>query len=330
MNSIPLRAYCFTILASSPSIILAWSNPHQPNCGTGISRRSIFKTIGSCASVSPLATTQVQEALAEESRPEYQNIGVLWRTFAGQAVPATPKFLAQIVHNEILGESFSSSETTGIVCVSERHDDFEHHIVQLRIIQSIKKSLKQAGRDTSKSLAIGLECFQRKDQKFLDRFIASGPEEPYNLEDLRRDSNWDVNWGYDMLHYVPILFFAQQNGIRLLGLHPSNEFVDAVSRNGLSGIPDSIIRGVSTSHTEHRERFQDATEDTMKSAFGGNEDACTAHINRLYEVQCFREECECVVIICVADPNHTCIPLRLPGSRFCGTFDITLVTFPMI
>ena len=172
-----------------------------------------------------------------------KNIGVLWRTIRGQATPATPGTLNTLVHSELFGggsdkDTSCSKETTGLVCVSERHDDFEHHLVQLHVIQSIRKALDQrhpvkvaaakskfntftrsgffssappgaTGSKTttttennysSKTFAIGMECFQRKDQPFLDKFVHSGSTNPlsivdtkYTINDLKRDVNWVRN-----------------------------------------------------------------------------------------------------------------------------------------
>ena len=148
-----------------------------------------------------------------------------------------------LVHSELFGggsdkDTSCSKETTGLVCVSERHDDFEHHLVQLHVIQSIRKALDQrhpgrvaakskfntftrsgffssappgaTGSKTtatttdnnysSKTFAIGMECFQRKDQPFLDKFVHSGSTNPlsivdtkYTINDLKRDVNWVRN-----------------------------------------------------------------------------------------------------------------------------------------
>jgi hypothetical protein len=172
-----------------------------------------------------------------------KNIGVLWRTIRGQAAEATPSTLNKLVHSELFGGGSDkvtscSRKTSGLVCVSERHDDFEHHLVQLHVIQSIRKALDQrhpvvvaaaksksksksntstrtgffsapgaAGSKTtttttsntysSKAFAIGMECFQRKDQPFLDKFVHSGGSNPfsivdttYTINDLKRDVNW--------------------------------------------------------------------------------------------------------------------------------------------
>ena len=200
------------------------------------------------ATITAMGSTTVTASTSEEDNStklpfpgSQKNIGVLWRTIRGQATPATPGTLNTLVHSELFGggsdkDTSCSKETTGLVCVSERHDDFEHHLVQLHVIQSIRKALDQrhpvkvaavkskfntftrsgffssapgAGDSkttttennySSKTFAIGMECFQRKDQPFLDKFVHSGSTNPlsivdtkYTINDLKRDVNWVRN-----------------------------------------------------------------------------------------------------------------------------------------
>jgi len=126
--------------------------------------------IGACASPLAFAAADAcaQEADATGSSsappmatPNGDSIGVLWRTNTRVALPATPKVLAQITQKEML--SALSTDSTGIVCISERHDDFEHHKVQLKILMTIKKALQERAQNVKQKLAIGMEMFQRKD-----------------------------------------------------------------------------------------------------------------------------------------------------------------------
>merc|ERR1712238_528943 len=123
------------------------------------------------------------------------------------------------------------------------------------------------------------------------------------LNDLKRDVDWDTNWGYDILHYAPILNQAQKYKLRILGLHPSQELVDQVYEFGLAGLPDSVIAGVNTNSKLHWERFKKTTQEQMdnntwdlsrvgssSSLCDGGATAIDSFIQRSYEVQCFREE----------------------------------------
>ena len=300
-------------LTANVAFVDAWTSDNGP---PPVSRRDVLRipaaTLVGAATFSAFGQGANADATedASTSTPtklpfsgSNKKTGVLWKTVWKEAAPATPDVMNKIMNEEIFGDgdplsSSKGKQTTGIVCISERHDDFQHHIVQLHIIQSIRKALDQRSSSfdragvASKTFAIGVECFQRKDQPFLDKFIASGPctsGSQYTLSDLKRDTSWDTNWGYDMLHYAPILLNAQAHNLRILGLHPSQELVDTVSRKGLDGLPDSVIRDVDTTEAVHWERFRtDTREATL--APGTDDSIIEAHIRRLYEVQCFREE----------------------------------------
>ena len=129
---------------------------------------------------------------------------------------------------EVMGTM--SKASSGMICISERHDDFEHHKVQLKVLMTMKKVLSERSRNVSENLSIGMEMFQRRHQKFLDKYIENSE---YSVRDLQRDADWDRTWGYDILHYLPILSFAKKHSIRIVGLHPSDEEVDHVQRQSL-------------------------------------------------------------------------------------------------
>ena len=208
-----------------------------------LAKPTTITAMGSTSAVTTSTTTAEEDNSTKLPFPGSQkNIGVLWRTIRGQATPATPGTLNTLVHSELFGggsdkDTSCSKETTGLVCVSERHDDFEHHLVQLHVIQSIRKALDQRhpvkvaaakskfntftrsgffssappgatgskattteNKYSSKTFAIGMECFQRKDQPFLDKFVHSGSTNPlsivdtkYTINDLKRDVNWVRN-----------------------------------------------------------------------------------------------------------------------------------------
>jgi len=267
-------------------------------------RNNFLGTVGACVpsfSFAPDATAQAELGVTELSPPSMRSAaettGVLWRTETGVALPATPKVVSQIMSKEVLGSL--STDSSGILCVSERHDDFEHHLIQLKVLMSMRKALQERSQNADQKLSIGMEMFQRQHQEFLDSYILAGAnggkDSNYSLDDLRRDTDWDNTWGYDILHYLPLLMFARKWGIRVIGLHPSDALVDSVSQVGLSSISPSIIEGVGTSDKKHWKGFQrDAYErisyDDFVSDFGGCTEAVEAKIQRQYEVQCFREE----------------------------------------
>jgi len=358
-----MRASKFLLLFLIFSAKAAALKSQQLSSHAGVNRRHMLQ-LPTAAATSFLSSPSLSVLAAETSvsAKHWNSIGVLWETIRNRAIPATPACFGKILNSEILGNFRNLAETTGIICVSERHDDFEHHIVQLRVIQSVRKAFEERlnksserSNKSSECLAIGMECFQRKHQKYLDKFISSSSGE--SLRKLKIDTNWDNTWGYDILHYAPILLFAQKHNIRILGLHPSNDLVEKVREKGLSAIPRSIIDGVSTSDLGHYKRFRSTTLSELDETVFGCKEAMEAHLRKIYEVQCFREEYMaetvarhqretkgCAWIITLAGERHILhrdgIPFRAlrrdtakrPGIQNRGIFTIVprTVNFPVI
>jgi uncharacterized iron-regulated protein len=102
-------------------------------------------------------------------------------------------------------------------------------------------------------LTVGIECFQRDHQGFLDQFIRS-PE--YSLNQLQQDTQWDTTWGYDLLHYAPLLTYAKSKGIRVYGIHPTQEQVQQVLVDGIQAVPTSLLQGVTRNNEPEQRDYQ--------------------------------------------------------------------------
>ena len=268
---------CLSLLASSSS----WTGP--PMTRRSVQDQMMLPILGTIGATVIAACSPNQQAVAAETAllPATSN-DVLWRTLSKQALPATPSSLSEIVRCEMLGFSDISS---GILCVSERHDDYEHHKVQLKVLMTMKKVFSERSQVVSERMSIGMEMFQRRHQMYLDKYIAKSND--YSIEDLRRDTNWQETWGYDLLHYLPVLTYAQNNNIRILGLHPSDEEVDWVQKHGLR---DASLSGISTSDRKHAEEFRRSSMLSLSGTDNKCQAALDAALMRQYEVQCFREE----------------------------------------
>lgn len=255
------------------------------------------------------------------------NRAVIVNTATGTASPAKPAVFLDLTKREILGyrtdadlSSVASKDVdcnVGVLCVSERHDAFNHHVVQLRCIQTLKKALRESHqlqavlRETSENekeyrptIAIGMEMFRRQDQAYLDRYVA---DKVYGLEDLMRDTHYNEEWGYDILHYVPVLTYAKEKHLRLVGLNAPSEIIQAVQDRGLnvlygepsvSGLLPS--GGVDCSNKRNWKRFQErfSREDigtpvaraAVKTGCPEGYEMLSAGLARAYEGQCTRDD----------------------------------------
>lgn len=111
-----------------------------------------------------------------------------------------------------------------IVFVGEHHTEPAHHINQLHIIQS----LHEAGA----SVAIGMEMFRADSQPALGKWVAGKLS--------RRDFKklYDGNWNFDLSLYAPILDYAREKGIPVVGLNVPREVTRQVARGGFGSLSE--------------------------------------------------------------------------------------------
>jgi aminopeptidase N len=135
-----------------------------------------------------------------------------------------------------------------IIYVGETHDLFPDHVMELEII----KDLHKRGR----TLAIGMEMFQKPFQKVLDDYIAGKIDEAEFL----KGTEYFKRWGFDYNLYKPILLFARSENIPVIALNISQEIVDQVFRSGLDSLSEeerkSIPSQMDFSDEAYRERLK--------------------------------------------------------------------------
>ncbi|MCU7844759.1 MAG: ChaN family lipoprotein [Candidatus Thiodiazotropha sp. (ex Monitilora ramsayi)] len=135
-----------------------------------------------------------------------------------------------------------------VVFVGESHDQYQHHLNQLAIIQGL--------HTLHPNLAIGLEFFFQPFQQVLDRYIAGEIEE----HDLIRETEYFDRWRFDYRLYRPIFRFAREQGIPLIALNLESEITQQVGKAGIESLseadkarlPKEIDRGVDA----YRERIR--------------------------------------------------------------------------
>ena len=113
-----------------------------------------------------------------------------------------------------------------IIYIGENHDLFSNHVMELEVIKELH------GR--GKSIAIGMEMFQRPFQKSLDEYIEGKIEERKFL----KGTQYFKRWGFDYNLYRPILLFARSKKIPVVALNQTHEIVDKVFRNGIDSLSE--------------------------------------------------------------------------------------------
>jgi uncharacterized iron-regulated protein len=98
-------------------------------------------------------------------------------------------------------------DSSKVIFVGEAHDQIEHHHIELRILQG----LVAKGKD----VVVGMEMFHRSQQPVLDRWSQGSLTE----KEFRKETNWDMTWGFDYQLYKGILDEAKNHHLKVLGLN---------------------------------------------------------------------------------------------------------------
>jgi uncharacterized iron-regulated protein len=167
-----------------------------------------------------------------------------------------------------------------IITIGETHTNPLCHKLELDVIRALAITSAKNGD----KMAIGLECFFRQHQGALDRFVFVH----HDLAILKRETDWDKSWGYDLNFYAKIFNFASINGIRLIGLNVPTQVAALVGQVGLSNIPSklkSLLPAVDLDVVKHKEQFEAAI-----GAFGGHGSMSEEAFSHMYEVQTLWDE----------------------------------------
>ena len=139
-----------------------------------------------------------------------------------------------------------------IVLVGEHHNNADHHLAQLQIIQA----LHGAGRN----VAIGMEMFRQDSQQALNQWTAGQLEEDQFIK-LFND-NWTFGWKL----YRPILMYARDNQLPVVGLNVSRKITLQVAYHGFESLNSEqkgALEGITCNVTpEYR--------DFIKKAYGAH------------------------------------------------------------
>ena len=137
----------------------------------------------------------------------------------------TPSLRYNYISNkDALGLNNMVAEFDGyrVIFVGEGHTSVRDHIVQLEVIQRLKKG--------GKKVAIALEMFPNSHQLALNAWIKSEIEEP-----AFRDAYY-MTWTVPYSDYSKIFRYARENEIPLIGINIDPSYINYIKAYGIGSV----------------------------------------------------------------------------------------------
>jgi uncharacterized iron-regulated protein len=165
-------------------------------------------------------------------------------------------------------------ETKDLVFIGEVHDNPEHHLIQVQILQALTAR--------HGPLTVAMEFFQKPQQAIIDRYMSGESTE----SDFLKDVNWEKQWSFDYSFYRPLLLAVRENKGKILAINAPNDIVRKVARTGLDSLdPDErslLAKDIDLDNEGHRAYLQDV--------FEGDAHSSLANFEFFYEAQCVWED----------------------------------------
>jgi uncharacterized iron-regulated protein len=164
-------------------------------------------------------------------------------------------------------------DTTRVIFIGESHDQIEHHLIQVRMIQD----LVAKGKD----VVIGMEMFERSQQPTLDRWSQGLLTE----EEFLKEVQWDTTWDMDYELYKGILDAAKTHHLKVLCLNAPRDLVKNVAGNGMQGLsPEDrkMLPEMDLTNRQHRAY--------IATIYKGHEKGSAKDFENFYEAQCLWDE----------------------------------------
>lgn len=172
------------------------------------------------------------ERRQEEMRPPNRNRG---RERPNEVRPADEMEPREDVEPSVSNEELQLQRMreARVVCFGELHDQPEHHRAQWRTLLLLLESASQ----TTDTLGVGFEMFQRPFQQPLSAFVASEMTERRFLE----ETEYAERWGWPFEYYRPLVEATRAYGADALALNASSEFSRQVAESGLAGLDQESL-----------------------------------------------------------------------------------------
>src|SRR5512134_3694242 len=146
--------------------------------------------------------------------------------------PARPPAVGDILHiptGYYVSEAQMLAVATDarIVYVGETHDNPASHRLELTVLRAMADRYPGG-------VALGMEMFTPDQQEVLDRWVSGELTE----KEFVKQARWQEQWQMDFEYYRPLLDFARERRIPVIGLNAPKSLVRSAARNELGELSD--------------------------------------------------------------------------------------------
>jgi len=161
-----------------------------------------------------------------------------------------------------------------IVFIGEVHDNPDHHLIQLQLLQSLRQKWGH--------VTLAVEFLPLQSQPILEAYFKGDISEQDFLEKVK----WPKAWGFDYHFYRPLVDFQRINGDPIAAINAPPYLVKKVARKGLESLTkperDLLPKGIDLTDREHRAY--------LKEVFVSHPHGELENFEYFYQAQCVWEE----------------------------------------
>ena len=160
-----------------------------------------------------------------------------------------------------------------IVYVGETHDNPASHRLELTLLRAMAERYPGG-------VALGMEMFTPDQQETLDRWVSG----ELNEKEFLKQSRWQEQWQMDFEYYRPLLDFARERSIPVIGLNAPKSLVKSVARKDLGEL------GEKERQTLPELDMGDPYQGALVTAIFGGHDKGNSHLEGFRRVQTLWDE----------------------------------------
>lgn len=173
----------------------------------------------------------------------------------------------------------AEASASSVIYLGEEHRNRSHLEAALRILEALLADNRRP--------ALALEMFSWDSQGALDRYLA---DPAMSREQFLADSRWEQNWGGPFADYEPLVSFARDRHLPVLGLNPPRPLVRRVAIEGWAvakSSPDIAGWGMQDEVTLDDPAYREVIFKQLRACHDAPSDDT---YQRMFEASVFRDE----------------------------------------